>query len=237
MKKELTQICGIPAIIWGTPSSKVYFYIHGKGGNKEEAEMFYSIACRYDWQVISIDLPEHGDRKHETNSFDPWHCVKELSLVLEYVKSRWEHISLYANSIGAWFSMLTFTKEKFENCLFVSPLLDMKVLISNMMLGANVSEERLEKERIIPTQFGETLSWEYWMYVLKHPIVEWPSKTKILYAGNDHLMSRDVVDNFVSKFNCDLSVMDNGEHWFHTPEQIDFLCKWIGTNLNCEYQK
>ncbi|WP_235673508.1 hypothetical protein [Clostridioides difficile] len=42
---------------------------------------------------------------------------------------------------------------------FVSPILDMQQLISNMMLWANVSEEQLKHELIIPTSFGHTLSW------------------------------------------------------------------------------
>ena len=211
MEKEFIQICGIPAIIWGVTSSKAYLYVHGKGGDKEEAELFASIVCQRGWQVVSIDLPEHGERKLELNSFDPWHCTKELTSVLSYIKSRWTHIALYANSIGAYFSMLSFAQEKFANCLFVSPIL----------------EERLQKESLIPTQFGETLSWAYWTYVVKHPIVAWPSPTAILYASNDNLVSRYIIDKFVNKFNCRLTVMEQGEHWFHTPEQIKFLSQWI----------
>ena len=30
-------------------------------------------------------------------------------------------------------------------------------------------------------------------------------------------------DNFANKINADLTVLDNGEHWFHTDEQIKFL--------------
>lgn len=231
MRQKVTKICDIPAILWGSASSKVYLYLHGKGGNKEEAALFSSVVCPLGWQVLSIDLPEHGERRRESNSFDPWHCVKELSLVLAYVKSQWKQVALYANSIGAWFSLLSFAKEQFENCLFVSPILDMKALIETMMRWANVSEERLEKEKRIPTQFGETLSWDYWTYVLRHPITAWPSSTKILYAGRDHLVSRDIVEQFVRRFHCDLCVMETGEHWFHTEEQLDFLRQWLLDNL------
>ncbi len=227
MEKEFIQICGIPAIIWGVTSSKAYLYVHGKGGDKEEAELFASIVCQRGWQVVSIDLPEHGERKLELNSFDPWHCTKELTSVLSYIKSRWTHIALYANSIGAYFCMLSFAQEKFANCLFVSPILDMQALIANIMRWANISEERLQKESLIPTQFGETLSWAYWTYVVKHPIVAWPSPTAILYASNDNLVSRYIIDKFVNKFNCRLTVIEQGEHWFHTPEQIKFLSQWI----------
>lgn len=51
MIDEHLNIKNIPAIIWGDTSSKVYLYIHGQGGYKEEAEAFASIANRYGWQV------------------------------------------------------------------------------------------------------------------------------------------------------------------------------------------
>lgn len=221
------QVNEIPAILWGKDSKKLYLYIHGQGGYKEEAEMFSKIVNQYGWQVLSIDLPEHGERKSEINSFDPWHVVPELSMIMEYAKSKWEKISLFANSIGAWFSMLSFEKENFWNCLFVSPVVDMKKLIAKMMNWANVSETQLEKERIIPTDFGQTLSWEYWQYVLAHPILKWKIPTKILYGEKDHLVDRQIIEEFAYKFNCDLTIMENGEHWFHTKQQLDVMHKWI----------
>ena len=221
------QVNEIPAILLGKDSKKLYLYIHGQGGYKEEAEMFSKIVNQYGWQVLSIDLPEHGERKNEINSFDPWHVVPELSMIMEYAKSKWEEISLFANSIGAWFSMLSFEKENFWNCLFVSPVVDMKKLIAKMMNWANVSETQLEKERIIPTDFGQTLSWEYWQYVLAHPILKWKIPTKILYGEKDHLVDRQIIEEFAYKFNCDLTIMENGEHWFHTKQQLDVMHKWI----------
>ena len=47
MDNEHLNIKNIPAIIWGDTSSKVYLYIHGQGGYKEEAETFASIANRW----------------------------------------------------------------------------------------------------------------------------------------------------------------------------------------------
>lgn len=227
MEKSTVKICGVPAIIWGKCSKKVFIYIHGQGGNKEEAELLATIVCCQGWQVISFDLPQHGERKHECISFDPWHIVPELSSILSYVKKQWIESALYANSIGAWFSMLSFFNEKFSHCLFVSPVLDMKHLISNMMCWANVTEERLKQEHIIPTSFGQSLSWEYWTFVLDNPIIKWETPTSILYAENDNMISLDIVKNFTQKFNCSLSIMKNGEHWFHTPQQIDYLSRWI----------
>jgi len=232
METKKIKIRGIPSIIWGSTSNKVYLYIHGQGGCKEEAETFVKIACHYSWQVLSIDLPAHGERKVEKNCFDPWHTVPELISIMEYAKSRWTQIALFANSIGAWFSMLSFQNEKIEKSLFVSPILDMKQLISKMMLWANVSEAQLERELIIPTSFGQTLSWEYLLYAKKHSITQWNIPTRILYGEHDELIDYNVVKKFAQHFGCNLTVMENGEHWFHTQEQLVILNDWVKKNLD-----
>ncbi|MCC0636388.1 MULTISPECIES: alpha/beta hydrolase [unclassified Clostridioides] len=229
MEKKYFQIHGIPSILWGNPSNKLYIYIHGQCGYKEEAEIFANIAVNHGWQVLSIDLPKHGERKEENISFDPWNVVPELLAIMKYAKSNWNQIALYANSIGAWFSMLSFENENLEECVFVSPILDMQQLISNMMLWANVSEEQLKHELIIPTSFGHTLSWEYLQYVKKHPITKWNTTTRILYGKHDELTELSVVEKFTRHFNCNLTVIANGEHWFNTPEQLKVLNKWTNT--------
>ena len=200
MENHYIDIDGVPAILWGKPSHQLFLYIHGQGGNKEEAALFSKIVCQRGVQVLSIDLPEHGERIAEKNSFDPWHIVPELKMIMNNIKNSWEDISLCANSIGAWFSMLSFYNEHFEKCLFISPVVDMKQLISKMMDWANVSEAQLQKELIIPTNFGQTLSWEYWKYVLEHPITEWEHPTLILYGENDNLIDRDTMESFAQNF-------------------------------------
>lgn len=229
--KKMITIGDIPTIIFGVPSRKIYLYIHGQGGNKEEAQSIAEVICRYGYQVLSIDLPEHGERKSEINSFVLWQVVPELTDVMGFVKVHWERVSLFTNSIGAWFSILSFGNECLDNCLFVSPVLDMKQLILKMMGWANVTEEQLKKELIIPTTFGQTLSWRYWEYALSHPITKWEVPTKILYGGSDNLIDRDIVEHFAHKFHCDLDVMESGGHLFHTEEQLKAMRKWLITNL------
>ena len=43
-------------------------------------------------------------------------------------------------------------------------------LIVDMMSWANVSEKELSERKEIPTDFGETLSWEYLCFVRANPI-------------------------------------------------------------------
>ncbi|HVM73130.1 MAG TPA: hypothetical protein VMT91_15305, partial [Anaerolineales bacterium] len=65
MHKQLILIGSIPAIIWGTPSSNVYIFVHGRMSQKEDAEKFATMAERKGYQTLSFDLPEHGERKSE----------------------------------------------------------------------------------------------------------------------------------------------------------------------------
>lgn len=226
MDKQYIKIGHIPAVIYGEKSEKAYIFVHGKCGRKEEAESFAETVSAAGYQIISIDLPGHGERKGEKDTFYPWVAVPELKAVAEYAKTKWKHLSLRATSIGAWFSMLALQNEAFEKCLFVSPILNMKRLIENMMLWAGVSEEELEQKGEIETAFGETLSWKYYQFAKENRIQRWSFSTEILYAENDNLTEFDVAKSFSEKFGCRLTVMENGEHWFHTDEQLAFLKAW-----------
>lgn len=226
MRENKITIDKIPAIVYGENSENCFLYIHGKQGFKEEAESFAEIVVPKGWQVLSIDLPEHGERKDEEDRFNPWCVVPELKRTLQYMQQYWTKIGLRANSIGAWFAMQSFCGLEFEKSLFVSPVLDMEKLIQNMMQWAAVSEERLKAESLIPTDFGETLSWNYYEYAKAHPITEWQCRTDILYAENDQMTSRDTVTDFAERFHVTVTIMKDGEHWFHTPEQLDVLNNW-----------
>ena len=226
MKKSCLQIGQTSAILWGETADKIYLFIHGKGGNKEEAARFAEIVCAKGCQVLSIDLPKYGESGFDKDIYVPWYVVPELRSIMLYLKPRWRKIGLRATSIGAWFSMLAFENETIEKCLLVSPILDMERLIHNMMQWACVSEEMLQRKQEIKTDFGETLSWKYFTYVKEHPILKWESPTVILYAGKDNLTERCVVDAFCMRFYADISVMETGEHWFHTSEQLAVLDQW-----------
>lgn len=116
-----------PAILWNMQSDKAYLVLHGKSGCKEEAETFSAIACSLGWQVLSVDLPGHGERKGEDDTFYPWNAVPELQMVMKWAKTRWHRVAFRANSIGAWFAMLAYGKDPPERALFVSPIVDMYV--------------------------------------------------------------------------------------------------------------
>jgi esterase/lipase len=235
IERKKLVIDNIPAIIWGNKSDKVYLFVHGKMSCKEEAEGFAEKAVEKGFQVLSFDLPEHGERKIESYPCNVLNGVHDLEVIGEYVKREWKEISLFATSLGAYFSLLAYKDLPVKKCLFLSPLLDMERLIKNMMMWFQVSEERLESEREIPTPMGETLSWEYYSYVKAHPVLRWDKRTAILYGSEDNLTEREVIDDFVKRFHAELTVLQGSEHYFHTGEQLDFLDQWLNEQIESEY--
>ena len=53
------------------------------------------------------------------------------------------------------------------------------------------------------------------------------SQRNILYGEKDNLTAYGTIFEFVQRTNSTLSIMKNGEHWFHTDEQMKFLDEWI----------
>ena len=152
----------------------VVIYIHGKYGTAEEAEHYKKFFNKAD--IIGF----------EYTSEYPWDFQKEFSNFIDNIYIKYKKISIIANSIGAYFTMLSLTNKNIEKAFFISPIVDMEKLITDMMFLENITEEELYKKKKIKTSFGETVSWDYLTFARKNPI-EWNIPTYILYGENDAL--------------------------------------------------
>lgn len=197
---------------------QLVIYIHGKGGTAEEAQHYQSLFGNSD--VIGFDY----------QSQNPWDAKDEFSNYYDLHSKGYEDVVLVANSIGAYFSMNALAKKKISKAFFISPVVDMEKLITDMMKLSNVTEDELQSKKEIATELGEVLSWEYLCYVRKYPI-EWNIPTCILYGKNDSLTSIETISEFSKEIGATLTVMDDGEHWFHTDSQMKFLDDWIRNSI------
>lgn len=118
-----------------------------------------------------------------------------------------------------------------RRALLVSPIVDMERLILTMMGWAGVSEEQLKEQGEIATSFGQTLSWTYLCWVREHPVHHWDCPICILYGSGDNMTPRHTVEEYTHQHNAKLTVLEGGEHWFHTPEQHAALQKWEETEV------
>ena len=197
---------------------KLVIYVHGKGGTAEEAMHYRTLFVESD--VIGFDY----------KSQNPWEAKREFSDFYDLHSKEYNSVILVAYGIGAFFSMHALAEKKISKALFISPISNMEKLITNMMIWSNVTEEELCRKKEISTDFGETLSWEYLCYVRKHPI-KWNIPTCILYGAKDNLTSIETVSEFAEQTGAILTVMNDGEHWFHTEEQMEFLDNWIRNSV------
>lgn len=189
-------------------------YIHGQGGSSEEAKHYQSLFEHKD--VIGFDY----------HAQSPWEAKEEFPKLFDAVCGQYKSVTVIANSIGAFFAMSALPDQKVKEAFFISPVVDMQKLIEDMMAWANVSEDELREKGEIETSFGQTLSWEYLCYIKNNPIT-WTARTHILYGSKDNLTSFATISKFSEQTGATLTVLENGEHWFHTKEQMDFLDDWI----------
>lgn len=190
-------------------------YVHGKGGNAEEAN-HYKQFFDDNFEIIGFDY----------KSLNPWDAKIEFINYFNTIISKYNKIYLIANSIGAYFSLISLTDMPIEKAMLISPIIDMESIILNIMKCENITEDKLMSEKEIETSFGESLSWDYLSYVRKNTI-HWDIPTNILFADNDNMTSVDTMTNFANKINANLTTMKGGEHWFHTDEQMKFLDNWF----------
>ncbi|BAR06866.1 alpha/beta superfamily hydrolase [Scardovia inopinata] len=194
--------------------NSVILYLHGQGGIAEEAEHYASLFTNCD--VVGLDY----------QATTPWEAEAEFPKLFDAACGQYESVKLIASSLGAYFAMSALAEKNIEEAFFISPVVNMPKLIENMMRLANVSEDDLREAGTVETYFGQTLSWKYLSYAREQEI-NWKISTHILYGEKDNFTSLKDVSKFAEKIGATLTVMKNGEHWFHTEEQMNFLGRWI----------
>ena len=197
---------------------KLLLYIHGKGGSAGEADHYKPF------------FPDHEVIGFDYSAQTPWEAAEEFPAFADSLAVKYSQTIIIANSIGAYFAMSSLNGRNIDKAFFISPVADMGRLILDMMELGNVTEDELRQKGEIITAFGETLSWEYLSYARSHP-PQWDVPTEILYGGRDNLTSRETISAFTKRIGAGLTVMEDGEHWFHTAEQMAFLDSWIKNSL------
>ena len=149
IKKQSIEIGDIPSVLFGPETDKLFIAVHGDQSDKNDTviTIFAEEAAQKGYQVLSFDLPEHGDRQNESRQCDPKNCTEDLSKIMAYACEISDDISLFGCSIGAYFDMLAYQDKPIKQSLFFSPVVDMKRIIHNMMAWFDVSEEQLKRKK------------------------------------------------------------------------------------------
>lgn len=233
MKKTNFLINQIPAVLWGETSSNLFLAVHGNRSSKTDVPIVILAeeAAALGYQVLSFDLPEHGDRKEEGVPCNAQHCVADLKTVLAFTKPRFDSVSLMANSMGAYFSLLAYQNEVLRQAFFLSPVVDMEQVIQNMMKWCDISEQRLQAEQKIKTPTGQALYWDDYQYIKSSPITKWSVPTSILYGSRDEICVEETILAFARRFHCGVETAENSGHYFHTEKDLNRYRNWLRGNF------
>ena len=225
MKKFM--INHIPAVLYGEPSDKVFLYVHGRDGNKEVAVSFYQKVKAAGWQVLSIDLPKHGERLESAEKFNPWMIVPELNLMYSYAHDQWDTIGICADGIGAYFALRAFQRDTFEQGVFISPNVDMARYIDDALEAGELTPDDLKAAQRLDTCHGVHLSWDYYLYTHANPIKDWDTPTEILIGKEDIFVNPEAIQEFAQRFGCGVTVAADCDHSFSDDKQQLVLEEWV----------
>lgn len=231
MIKKSLKIQGIPVCIWGKTSKHVMIAVHGQAAHKEDPTIAILArqASESGIQVLSFDLPGHGGNTQQNQTIDQY--IETLRIIMQAAQMRWQKVSLFACSIGAYFSLQAYQEEPLEHVYFLSPILNLFDLLDTEMQHEQITEEQLENKQEIETKNGMMLEWDYYLFVKTHPIITWEHPTYILFGGQDKFQSKTQIKKFVQDFQCKLKIEEEAGHYFHTKEELESYAAWLEATM------
>lgn len=230
VERREVDLGGLSALVWGRPAVKVYLYVHGKDGDREDAEDFARVAEAKGFQTLSFDLPGHGTRRDEEKKRDVWSGMETVTLAADYAFAHWKQVSLLARSIGAYYCLQAFPERKFEKVILQSPILDLEWLVKKIFHWFDTDVEELKSKGDFPTPV-ETLTSAYWQYVQEHPLTKWSSPTWVLHAGKDRFQSTDLVVSYCRRFQWSVAVCLTSDHDFQGEADKAPLAIWYEDHI------
>ena len=192
-------------------------YIHGLYGNSSEANFYSFFLKKYD--VVGLNYSDGN----------PWEVKETIISEFSKISKKYKEVYVIANSIGAFYAYMYLSSFNIKSAFFISPLVNMKSMIEKMMKKNKISIEQLLTEGFITLDDGQTLSYDFYLSLNKKD--NWNIKTHILYGEKDRLVDINSIVDFITNHNASLTIMKNGEHYFHTPGQLKFIKKWINEYL------
>jgi len=105
MNLSKIKIDGIPAILWGEPSNRIIIAAHGSHSSKiyDCIWVLAEEATAKGYQVLSFDLPQHGERVYETDFIMPDECVRELKIMYSFAVNRKKNSFNFRVQYGSFF--------------------------------------------------------------------------------------------------------------------------------------
>ena len=233
MISKRIEIDGIPVCVWGMKSERVIVAVHGNMSNKTDVPIarLAEYAVRVGWQVLSFDLPQHGERKGQGEPCTMPLCTEETERILHYAAENWKKVGVFGVSMGAYFMLAAITNKPVSFAWMLSPTIAMQKLVDGMMKRDGISPEELKEKGMIQTPAGQIYWWEDYKFMMLHEAkVSCPAA--ILCGAKDEMTSLEDMQAFADENSCELTVSPSSAHWFHTHTDLAALDTWLKEKTN-----
>ena len=201
-------------------NNKAIVYIHGLYGSHQEVEEYTFLNKEYD--LIGLEYQDGN----------PWEVGEIIKKRFKEATSPYEEVIVIAYSIGAFYTYEFLSDFNIKQAFFISPVASMPEIIKGIMFLNHIGEKELKEKKLVQRPDGMSLSYDYNQYLINRQDC-WNVPTEILYGTNDKLISFKSVQAFLNAHpNTKLTIKQGSEHYFHTPEEKDFIKNWISQNLN-----
>lgn len=206
MNIEYIDIGGMPSKLYRAENaSGTVLAVHGFAGSKESAaiERLASLVCSAGLNVLTYDLPAHGERTESADQLNAERCIGEMLTVEQYIKRNFGgKMYAFATSFGGMCLLfrLEQTVDSFERIVLRVPAVNMSTSLVKIasMTDRDFSMEkareqgfviRMAKEYRIPYRFYEQLLQCHCLRESE----KWNDKRLLtIYAEHDELV--DVAD-------------------------------------------
>lgn len=229
MKKERININGIPAILWGDESTQIVIVTHGSQSHKEDRfiQCCAENLCKRGFQVLSFDLPEHGERKAKLPIHTVRQAIEDLNEIYNYSNQRYSSIIGIGCSLGAYYTLVAYQRKPLKYGALLSPVVDLIELTHQMLENDSRTIEDVMIQNEITLSNGIVVRYEDYQYLRDHQVSKITFPLSILYGLNDKLISYRSIEKFISKHDCECIISDKSKHYFHTKEDMIQIDQWL----------
>lgn len=211
MKEEYIKIGHIPAKLYAAENAVgTVLAIHGFAGSKESnaIKALAERLCRDKLNVLTFDLPAHGERTEPSEGLLPDNCIADIIAAENYIKSNFTGtLHAFATSYGAMCLLHRLERgdDSYKSIVLRVPAVNMASSLVRIAAATSKSPLaykangqdfviNMQREYRIPYRFYELLSTLHCMRHSKH----WDSdRIMTVYAGNDELVARADTESFL----------------------------------------
>ena len=227
--------------------SKVVLYGHGFGGHKDNkaAKRFAEFVLKKhrDVAVITFDAPCHGDdvkkKLTDMKDFDTY-----IKTVNDYAAQQFhtDKIYVYATSFGGY-QFLRYISE--HGCIYKKialrcPAVNMYDVLS-LRIMSDEEQKALSKNKPVSVGFDRKINiTRQFMEALREADIsvrdftEYAGDILILHGTKDEVVSFDFVKAFAEKNGIRFIPVENADHRFKNPLNMDFAIKEIADFFDFE---